>query len=143
MNHFAYGFQSEIKKIASPRDHWAMRALPVLEKTLAPALVTGTIGAIVGARVSDDPSAGAAKGALIGILAGMTPSGLYHYFKKKNPDLDFLRGIPMTLTGAGTGAAAGSLASDESPALGAALGTLAGGAAAGIPTYLGLAKRGL
>lgn len=140
MGHFSNGFQDELKKIAQV--HWASRAFPVLQKTLAPALATGTIGAIVGSRVAEDPGTGAAKGALIGVLAGITPSAIHEYFKRSYPNVGMLEGIPATLTGAGAGAALGALASDENKGTGAALGTLAGGAAAGIPAYLGLAKRG-
>jgi hypothetical protein len=144
VNHFAKGFQDELEKLAVQAPvHWAVKALPVLEKTMTPAIFTGGLGAIIGSRVSDDPAKGAAQGALIGTAAGMLPGALHEVLIKRYPELGqkMLEGMPNTLAGAGIGASVGGLVDDDNRARGAAIGALGGGALLGIPTYLGMANR--
>lgn len=144
MSYFLSGFVDELEKVAARQPlHWTTKMLPALKKTVTPALVTGGLGSVVGARISDDPAEGAAKGALIGALIGALPGVFHETLLKKYPELGhrIAEGIPATLTGAGAGAAAGSLLDDENRARGAALGALGGGALLGIPTYIGLSKR--
>lgn len=144
MNHFTNGFIDELEKTAARNPlHWTTKLLPIFQKTVTPALFTGGLGSIVGSRIADDPAEGAAKGALIGALAGALPGTFHEFLLKKYPELGqrVLEGMPITLTGAGAGAALGSLVDDENRARGAALGALGGGALLGIPTYIGIAKK--
>lgn len=145
MRHFAYGFTDELVKLSAAPEglHWATKTLPLIQKTMIPALFTGALGALIGSRVADDPGKGAAKGALVGGLAGMLPGGFHELFLKRYPRIGeaMLEGMPATLAGAGGGAAIGGLADEENRGRGAALGALLGGSAIGLPTYLGIAKR--
>lgn len=144
MDHFTSGFMDELEKIAARTPlHWTTKMIPAAKKALTPALVTGGVGSVVGSRISDDPASGAAKGALIGALIGATPGIFHELLLRRYPELGhrILEGMPVTLTGAGAGAAAGSLLDEENRARGAALGALGGGALLGIPTYVGLSKR--
>lgn len=144
MNYFSNGFKDELGKIAARAPlHWSAKAIPVIKKTVTPALVTGGVGSVVGSRIADDPAEGAAKGALIGALIGALPGAYHELLLKRYPELGhrLLEGLPATMTGAGVGAAAGSLIDDENKARGAALGALGGGALLGVPTYMGLANR--